>query len=141
MQMGIKEVTLTDLVENLDETYSLYGTNFTKWSKVYINDEKQESTFLNNTRIELPDSKLKDGDIITVSQVGSSNTIFRTSSEYIYMDGKILEYTDEVKEQLKKEKEQKNSAKTDGDQQNTENAGQSGEQQDQNSKEEKSGQQ
>lgn len=97
MQMGIKEVTLTDLVENLDETYSLYGTNFTKWSKVYINDEKQESTFLNNTRIELPDSKLKDGDIITVSQVGSSNTIFRTSREYIYMDGKILEYTDEVK--------------------------------------------
>ena len=96
--MGIKEVTLTDLVENLDETYSLYGTNFTKWSKVYINDEKQESTFLNNTRIELPDSKLKDGDIITVSQVGSSNTIFRTSREYIYMDGKILEYTDEVKD-------------------------------------------
>ena len=134
MQMGIKEVTLTDLVENLDETYSLYGTNFTKWSKVYINDEKQESTFLNNTRIELPDSKLKDGDIITVSQVGSSNTIFRTSREYIYMDGKILEYTDEVKEQ-------KNSAKTDGDQQKTENAGQSGEQQDQNNKEEKSGQQ
>ena len=134
MQMGIKEVTLTDLVENLDETYSLYGTNFTKWSKVYINDEKQESTFLNNTRIELPDSKLKDGDIITVSQVGSSNTIFRTSSEYIYTDGKILEYTDEVKEQ-------KNSAKTDGDQQKAENAGQSGEQQDQNNKEEKSGQQ
>ena len=134
MQMGIKEVTLTDLVENLDETYSLYGTNFTKWSKVYINDENQESTFLNNTRIELPDSKLKDGDIITVSQVGSSNTIFRTSREYIYMDGKILEYTDEVKEQ-------KNSAKTDGDQQKTENAGQSGEQQDQNNKEEKSGQQ
>ena len=141
MQMGIKEVTLTDLVENLDETYSLYGTNFTKWSKVYINDEKQESTFLNNTRIELPDSKLKDGDIITVSQVGSSNTIFRTSSEYIYMDGKILEYTDEVKEQLKKEKEQKNSAKTDTDQKKTENAGQSEEQQDQNNKEEKSGQQ
>ena len=139
--MGIKEVTLTDLVENLDETYSLYGTNFTKWSKVYINDEKQESTFLNNTRIELPDSKLKDGDIITVSQVGSSNTIFRTSSEYIYMDGKIQEYTDEVKEQLKKEKEQKNSAKTDTDQKKTENAGQSEEQQDQNNKEEKSGQQ
>ena len=83
MQMGIKEVTLTDLVENLDETYSLYGTNFTKWSKVYINDEKQESTFLNNTRIELPDSKLKDGDIITVSQVGSSNTIFRLSLIHI----------------------------------------------------------
>ena len=59
------------------------------------------------------------------------------------LNGLITErlYTDEVKEQLKKEKEQKNSVKTDGDQQKTENAGQSGEQQDQNNKEEKSGQQ
>ena len=48
------------------------------------------------------------------------------------MDGKILEYTDEVKEQ-------KNSAKTDGDQQKTENAGQSGEQQDQKIKKKRAG--
>ena len=97
MEMGIRDVTLTDIVGNLDKTYSLYGTNFTKWSKVYINDEKQTSTFLNNTRIQLPESTLEEDDIVTVSQVGSSNTIFRTSKEYIYRDGQLQEYTEEMK--------------------------------------------
>ena len=100
MEMGVKDVTLTGLSGNLDGTYSLYGENFTKWSKVYINEEKQKSTFLNNTRIELPESTLEEGDIITVSQVGSSNTIFRTSAEYIYLEGTVVEYTDEVKQKL-----------------------------------------
>lgn len=100
MQMGILDVTLTDLADKLDGSYSLYGTNFTKWSKVYVNGEKQEGKFLNNTRIELPDSKIKEGDIITVSQVGSSNTIFRTSAEYIVYEGNLVEYTDEIKAQI-----------------------------------------
>ena len=92
MQMGVKDVTLSEVVSHLYEGYSLYGQNFTKSSKVYINGEKQKGTkFLNNTRIEMPESTLEDGDVITVSQVGSSNTIFRTSSEYIYEDGKLTE--------------------------------------------------
>lgn len=99
MEMGINDVTLTGVNSNLDGTYSLYGTNFTKWSKVYINDEKQKSTFLNNTRIELTESTLDENDIVTVSQVGSSNTIFRTSKEYIYRDKKLMEYTDEMKQE------------------------------------------
>ena len=103
MQMGIREVTLTDMTGKLDGSYSLYGNNFTKWSKVYVNGEKQKSTFLNNTRIELPETQLAEGDIITVSQVGSSNTIFRTSAEYIYHNGVLMEYTEEVKNQIEAE--------------------------------------
>ena len=92
MQMGVKDVTLSEIVSHLDGGYSLYGENFTKSSKVYVNGEKQKGIkFLNNTRIELPETTLEDGDVITVSQVGSSNTIFRTSSEYIYEDGKLTE--------------------------------------------------
>ncbi|MGO5052666.1 LTA synthase family protein [Lachnospiraceae bacterium LCP25S3_G4] len=91
MQMGIRDVILKNVVSHLDGTNSLYGENFTKASKVYINDEKQKSTFLNNTRMELQESQLKNGDIITVSQVGSSNTIFRTSKQYEYLDGKLTE--------------------------------------------------
>ncbi len=87
MQMGVKDVEITDLVPKLEEGYSLYGENFTKNSRVYVNGERQTSTFLNNTRIELPETTLENGDVVTVSQVGSSNTIFRTSCEYIYQDG------------------------------------------------------
>lgn len=91
MQMGVKDTVVTDLIIHLDEGYSLYGQNFTKSSKVYVNGEKQKSSFLNNTRIELPETVLAEGDVLTVSQVGSSNTIFRTSCEYIYEDGKLVE--------------------------------------------------
>lgn len=91
MQMGVKDTKVTDLIMHLDEGYSLYGQNFTKSSKVYVNGVKQKSSFLNNTRIELPETELVEGDVLTVSQVGSSNTIFRTSCEYIYEDGKLTE--------------------------------------------------
>ena len=46
---------------------------------------------MNNTRLDLKDSELKDGDTIMVAQVGSSNTIFRTSKTYEYKDGKLSE--------------------------------------------------
>lgn len=89
MQMGVKDVEITDLVPKLEEGYSLYGENFTKNSRVYVNGERQKSSFLNNTRIELPETNLENGDVVTVSQVGSSNTIFRTSCEYVYQDGTL----------------------------------------------------
>lgn len=94
MAMGVKDTSITDVVTQMDGSYSIYGENFTKQSKVYINDEKQTSTFLNNTRIDLKDSELKDGDVILVAQVGSSNTIFRTSKKYEYKDGKLTELPD-----------------------------------------------
>ena len=90
MVMGVKDVTLTDLVTQMDGSVSLYGENFTKNSKVYINGEKQESTFLNNTRIDLKDVTLEKGDKLEVSQVGSSETIFRTSATYVYQDGSLV---------------------------------------------------
>lgn len=91
MRMGVKDVVLTNIVPQLgkENTYSLYGENMTKQSKIYVNGKKQDSKFLNNTRIELQDCELKNGDVITVIQMGSSSTVFRTSQKYIYQDGKI----------------------------------------------------
>lgn len=95
MQMGVKDVHVTNLVVHLDGVYSIYGENFTKNSKVYINGEKQKSTFLNNTRIDLKDSDLKEGDLVEISQVGSSNTIFRTSEAYVFRGGKLITKTED----------------------------------------------
>ena len=89
MMMGVKDVTLNDIVPYLEEGYSLYGENFTKQSRVFINEEKQKSTFLNNTRIVLPETDLSDGDVIQVVQMGSSNTTFRKSNEYVYQNGAL----------------------------------------------------
>ncbi len=89
MTMGVKDVTLKNVVASLEKGFSLYGENFTKQSKVEINGKRQEGVFLNNTRIDLPETELKDGDLITVKQMGSSNTLFRKSSDYLYQEGKL----------------------------------------------------
>lgn len=90
MVMGIRNVSLSSIVPQLNSGYSLYGENFTKYSRVYVNGEMQKSSFLNNTRINLSETELKDGDVIQVGQVGSSDTIFRMSDKYTYQNGQLV---------------------------------------------------
>lgn len=90
MVMGIRNVSLSSIVPQLNSGYSLYGENFTKYSRVYVNGEKQKSSFLNNTHINLSETELKDGDVIQVGQVGSSDTIFRMSDKYTYQNGQLV---------------------------------------------------
>ena len=91
MYMGVKDAVISQVTEQYNKTYSIYGENFTKQSKVFINGEKQKTTFLNNTRLDLKESKLSDGDTIMVAQVGSSNTTFRTTKTYKYNAGTLTE--------------------------------------------------
>lgn len=44
--------------------------------------------------------------------MGSSNTVFRTSAEYIYRGGKIEELTEELKLQLEEEEKKAEDVKT-----------------------------
>lgn len=90
MVMGIRDVTLSKIVAKLNSGYSLYGENFTKQSKVYVNGEKVDSKFLNNTRIDISNIELKDDDVICVKQMGSSNTTFRRSDYYVYREGDLI---------------------------------------------------
>ena len=88
-RMGVKDVTLTYMEETADGTYVLYGKNMTESSLVYINEKKQETVFYNDTRIELEDSMLNEGDVLVICQVGASDRIFRSSEEYVYTQGKL----------------------------------------------------
>lgn len=90
MAMGVRDVALTNVLSQLDGGYSLYGENFTAYSRVYVNGEEQTKKFLNNTRIDLPETELNEGDRLWVCQVGSSDTLFRKSEEYTYQGGKLI---------------------------------------------------
>ena len=91
MKMGLRNVTLTEIVENLDESYIIYGENFTEASKVYVNGEKQSTIFLDKTALKLSKEKLEDNDIVYVNQLGSGSTVFRSSKEYVYYAGNLTE--------------------------------------------------
>jgi phosphoglycerol transferase MdoB-like AlkP superfamily enzyme len=82
--MGTEDVTITDVRVIRDYCY-LYGENFTKWSKVYIGDTKVSTKYLSSGLLRISADKLSEGEnLLTVRQLGSSNTVFRTSNEYIY---------------------------------------------------------
>lgn len=89
-QMGILDVTLFDIDTLADGTCILHGENMTANSKVYLNGEKLKTYFVNDKRIELRKTEINEGDTIVVSQVGSSNRIFRQSAEYVFSQGNLV---------------------------------------------------
>ncbi len=89
-QMGILDVSLFNMETDPKGHYIFYGENMTRNTKIYINDEKQSTSFINDTRIELKKSKLSEGDKIVACQVGSSSRIFRSSVEYRYNMGQLV---------------------------------------------------
>lgn len=89
-QMGILDVSLTGIEQSSEASFILYGENMTANSKVYVNGDKQKTIFYNDARIELKGKALEEGDIVVVSQVGSSNRVFRSSVEYVYSQGQLL---------------------------------------------------
>ena len=111
MVMGIRDVSLSSIVPQLSSGYSLYGENFTKYSRVYVNGEKQKSSFLNNTRINLSETELQDGDVIQVGQVGSSDTIFRMSDKYTYQNGQLVKQEGTATDKNKSWEDQKYDVK------------------------------
>ncbi|WP_405322382.1 LTA synthase family protein [Frisingicoccus sp.] len=111
IEMGIRDAEIVYGSQDLEGNYVIYGKNFTKWSQVYVNGEKQSRKFIHKNKIKLTKCELEDWDVVTISQVGSNNTIFRTSAEYVYVDGSLKLYTDELKEE-KIRREQMETAET-----------------------------
>ena len=81
IEMGVKDVVI-DKCYFFDGKLNIYGQNFTKWSKVYVNGEKVSTTYKSGQVLTIPASMVSTADQITVCQVGSSNTIFRESNKF-----------------------------------------------------------
>lgn len=84
--MGIDEVTADRTWINDSGDICIAGTHFTPWSKVFVNGEKVSTSFVASTLLRISAEDIENGDTIVVNQMGSSNTIFRSSNELIYID-------------------------------------------------------
>ena len=67
------------------EEYIIAGKNFTQWSRVYINNNKVKPTYISGTQLTIDASALKNDATVVISQVGSNNTRFRDSNEYLFV--------------------------------------------------------
>jgi hypothetical protein len=72
------------LAEQFADQLLIRGDNFTRWSRVFINGQKVNTTYINSHALLFDASKLADGDTVCVSQLGSNSTVFRSSNDYIY---------------------------------------------------------
>lgn len=85
--MGVEETAIINMWPSTVTDYvTVNGKHFTRWSRVYINGEKVPSYYVNSSRLRIRSADIKDGDVVTVCQVGSGNTIFRSTNEYVYDD-------------------------------------------------------
>lgn len=95
--MGIDEVTIKRTWMSTDGKLMIYGEHFTPWSKVFINGDKVSTTYVSGNYLKINADKLEEGDILVVNQMGSSNTIFRSSNEYTYLPA-VTSFTDDAQQ-------------------------------------------
>lgn len=85
LQMGVQDVVISQ-VNELEDGLHVYGNNFTKWSKVFVNGSKVSTSFISDTELKISMSNLEDGfNTLVINQMGSSETIFRSSNEISYL--------------------------------------------------------
>ena len=81
--MGSLPVAI-DAVYSYDDSVRIYGDNFSKWSRVFVNGERVRSEYKSGQCLAISENDVHSGDKIVVNQVGSSNTVFRSSNVWEY---------------------------------------------------------
>lgn len=91
--MGVQDVVIEDLSVDGNVLY-LTGQNFTRWSKVFVNEEKVSTTYIDGTHLKVSLNSLAEGtNSILVNQMGSSETVFRSSNEVSFDKPEVIEDT------------------------------------------------
>lgn len=93
--MGIDDVEITDVrPSTIEDKIYIYGKNFTQSSRVFINGEKCSCTQVSTGLLSINKDAISDGDTVVVNQMGSSNTVFRSSNEWTYLDPNVEHETE-----------------------------------------------
>ena len=88
--MGLDEVEITSVRPSaIEDKIYIFGKNFTQSSRVFINGEKVPCSQVSTGMLSINSKYLTDGDSIVVNQMGSSNTVFRSSNEWTYLDPNV----------------------------------------------------
>ena len=87
MVFGLKDISVQTVVSS-NQTAFIYGSNYTEYSKVFINGKEQETEYINSSILRVPEYELKDGDEVRVRQVSSKGNSLRSSTSVIYKSRK-----------------------------------------------------
>lgn len=76
MQMGLEPISIQNIVSGvMGDTFTyIQGKNFTPYSRVYVNDEKQSTTFINSSTLKIDYENLSSEDTVCVWQSKLTST-------------------------------------------------------------------
>ncbi len=85
LEMGVEDVVIRSVEVGEDqETVIITGENFTPWSVVYVDDAQVSTEYISKNELDVNLSDVSGENVaIVVNQVGSGDTIFRSSNEVV----------------------------------------------------------
>ncbi|MGB4657555.1 MAG: LTA synthase family protein [Mobilitalea sp.] len=84
LQMGVKNIIITEVTNELTGNVTLKGENFNSFSKAKINEEDVETIYVDENTLTLVESTIKYGDILEVDIVSSDDKILRKGIAITY---------------------------------------------------------
>lgn len=83
LHMGVDEIKVKSAYCD-DEYFYVEGENFTEFSKILINGNDYDTTFISSSKLSIDKSPVDSGDTISVGQAGSDKVIISTGNEMIF---------------------------------------------------------
>ena len=98
--MGIDEVVIEKAQRfEISNALMLTGSSFTPWTRVYVNDSRVDSVLVDGKHMRISLDDVEDGDVIQMKVLGSSNSVFRVSNEFVYDDPTVEDTETETTEE------------------------------------------
>lgn len=79
MTMGIEKIQIKKCIQ-IGETIFIKGSNFTKWSEVYVNDDAVDTLFVNESTLIIASENIETMENIYVAQVSDKGKLLSKSN-------------------------------------------------------------
>lgn len=121
LMMDVEDVSVTSVKKDrYNNAISVYGANYTKNTKIFVNGEKVATTYVGPRLIRTSLTNISDGDTVTVNVIGSKGIILRAGkNEVVYTDPDIVPETETTEPENTESTE---STENTEDTENTENS-------------------
>lgn len=81
---GVNDVVI-DKISKDDNYIYIEGSNFNKFSNVFIDDDEEDTELISSTLLKIDLRDIEEGSQIVVKQINSAGTVLRESKPYIYL--------------------------------------------------------
>ena len=94
--MDVEDVTISTVRKNAgNNTLTVYGSNFTKNTKIFVNGKKVPTSYLTSALITTSLDNVAHGDVISVNILGAKSILLRAGvGEVVYEDPDIIVETE-----------------------------------------------